>query len=359
MSQDIIKPGSTIGILGGGQLGKMSAAAAHALGYKTVVWGQSEDEPALQACTYRIVAPFTDASALAEFCNKAQVATTEWENIPVPLLQEMEGRGLLVRPSSKVLAIAQSRRAEKGFARSIGAEPVPHLYIPGPEALQDAEDYSDLFPGILKTDRLGYDGRGQMAISDQSSLIEAVERFAVPCVLEKRMLLDSEYSALVARSACGEMSVSDCVRNVHKDGILSQTSWCQGMLPEVARRDVAGFLHQAAESVALEGILVIEFFVSEGRLYFNELAPRPHNSFHGSIEAARTSQFEQHVRAICNLPLGSVTFRDPFVMRNLIGNTGDLQAHLAQAHVSVHLYGKGESRPGRKMGHVTTIVPCD
>jgi 5-(carboxyamino)imidazole ribonucleotide synthase len=273
----------------------------------------------------------------------------------VSLLRKMEEKGVLVRPSSRVLEVAQSRRAEKEFARFIGAEPVPHRCIGGVEALQDADDYSELFPGILKTDRLGYDGRGQAAISDHSALVEAMERFAAPCVLEKRMPLDFEASILVARTSPHHIRVSSIVKNVHQGGILVETRWDRSMdRCQIAELGFAKIAADAAEALDLHGILAIEFFVSGGKLFFNEMAPRPHNSFHGSIEAARTSQFEQHIRAICGLPLGDVVFRTPFRMVNLLGDDWRQWEEYIDGD-KVHLYGKSEPRPGRKMGHVTLL----
>jgi 5-(carboxyamino)imidazole ribonucleotide synthase len=276
----------------------------------------------------------------------------------VSLLQALEAEGKLVRPSSRVLAIAQSRQAEKRFARSLGAHPVPWLPILSEADFAHEGTRGTFGEGILKTDRLGYDGKGQREVNDTASLESAFAAHkGVPCVLEKRIPLAQEISVLVARNVRGHVEVSPAVQNVHREGILRETTWFEG-IAGTYEQEAQRIAIQAAHELELEGILAIEFFVSrDGKLYFNEMAPRPHNSFHGSIEAGMTSQFTQHVLSICGLPLGRLGFHTEFEMFNLIGGTweDDWRECLCEENAHLHLYGKAESRPGRKMGHVTIL----
>ncbi|MEY2640770.1 MAG: hypothetical protein RL150_163 [Candidatus Parcubacteria bacterium] len=365
-----IIPGATIGILGGGQLGKMSLMAAHQLGYHTVVWAAPGDNPAMEMATHRIEAPYTDRSAFEQFLELADVTTTEWENIPLWLMKELQNRGVIVRPGARVLEVAQSRLEEKRVAMALSIPTTEFLSIPF-ESTFTEEEIAPFLPGILKTNRLGYDGKGQFPVSTFEEFCEACAKADAPCVLEKCATLKTEISVLVARTADGLMSVSDVVENLHKNGILDVTMWPPEMDVLSDRSDAVdnlSFEEEAqryalniANHLGLEGILCLEFFVTEdGRLLFNEMAPRPHNSFHGSIEAASTSQFEQHVRAICGLPLGEVTFHTAFTMQNLIGGSwDDWSEYLNIPNTRLHLYGKQESREGRKMGHVTMLRDAD
>jgi len=355
----VILPGSgnTVCILGAGQLGKMTQAAAHQFGFDTIVWAPEGDIPAMKAATHRLVAPFNDRHSLEEVCRVASVVTTEWENVPISLLQALEKRGVLVRPSSFVLGIAQSRNAEKTFARSVDVEPTPWVFLEQGKPIPSAEVLAGYFPGILKHDRLGYDGKGQWPVANYDELVWRIATVEYDCILERRIDLNYELSILVARSPTGLVSVSPAVANKHRDGILVETTWRPGLFQKYIELDAQDAAMKIAEKLQLEGILVLEFFVDfGGHLYFNEMAPRPHNSFHGSIEAARTSQFEQQVRAVCGLPLGQVWFHTAFVMKNLLGDAGwDLAELFQQPAIHIHLYGKTESRPGRKMGHVTRM----
>jgi 5-(carboxyamino)imidazole ribonucleotide synthase len=358
-NRKVIEPGSTICILGGGQLGKMSLVAARQLGYHVMIWAPEGDNPAMEMATHRIIAPFDDEQAFAQVCSLADVVTTEWENIPVQLLERLEQVGKLVRPSSKVLAIAQSRRAEKNFATRLGFNPTPwtgveeHRFI-----LRDKTTIEKHLPGILKTNRNGYDGKGQWEVESVDEVNEVFKKAGGPCVLEQKLRLDREVSVIVARNAYGKCCVSNAVINIHKDGILDTTVWYPSSQATNHEQSVQQTAIAFAEELELVGILALEFFVSEGHLYFNEMAPRPHNSFHASIEASYTSQFEQHIRAICNLPLGNMSFHTSFKMKNLVGREyDDWKQHLVVINSSrIHLYGKNESRPGRKMGHVTTLL---
>lgn len=358
MTDGPLLPNKTVGILGGGQLGKMLLVAARQLGYHVTVWDPDPAAPAVEMATHRIVAPFTDSAAYKKFHELADVVTTEWENIPKSLLEQLENDGSLVCPSSHVLATAQSRHAEKSLARALGLNPVPWEIIHGLAGLQSSDSYQNLFPGVLKTNWGGYDGKGQAAISDYRELSEAMlGQSKITCVLEQRIDFDYEASAIVARNAHGEMHVSPAVINAHAGGILAHTMWTESPCSVKPLDRIPDMMRALATRLELIGILAVEFMVRGDKIWFNEMAPRPHNSFHGSIEAAYCSQFEQHIRAICGLPLGRLKFHSEFDMYNLIGD-GWIQQwskYMERPGARVHFYGKAESRPGRKMGHVTIL----
>ncbi len=360
-----IIPGSTICILGAGQLGKMTLQAAHQLGYHTMVWAPKGDNPAMEMATHRLVCSYTDEDAMKQVIETADVITTEWENIPLTLIMELEWRRGIVRPGNKVLRVAQSRIDEKRTANSVDINTAPTVFIH--KMLTDfGGDWSTYLPGILKTNTSGYDGKGQYRVNTVAELIEAHKKANTDCVLEQRIDFLGELSVLVARTSHGDISVSDIVQNTHKNGILDTTVWPIITIGDLShhvlhkiKTDITNAATRLAKYLELEGILCLEFFVDQGHnILFNEMAPRPHNSFHGSIEAAQTSQFEQHVRAICGLPLGQVSFRTGFEMRNLIGGTweDDWAPALVKENSRLHLYGKEFSRPGRKMGHVTRLI---
>ncbi len=358
-SESVILPGSTICILGGGQLGKMTLQAAHRMGYHTIVWAPEGDNPAMEMATHRFLSSFDDRETINKVINLADVITTEWENIPLSLLEKLETAGKIVRPSSRVLAIAQSRNVEKTFAESIGAHPTPWVALKKGEVLSSKVTMKDL-PVIMKTDRLGYDGKGQSLIDNRLSLLSLSPVADFDYIFEKVISLDCEISVLVARNASGKIQVSPAVVNRHKDGILAETKWSRDLIKKQFNKQAGEIAIDMAKALDLEGVLAIEFFVTnDGELLFNEMAPRPHNSFHGSIEAAYVSQFEQHVRSICNLPLGSLDFHTAFEMRNLINVDRCELASMMQLYcfedANFHFYGKLEARPGRKMGHVTKL----
>lgn len=365
MNRNAILPGATICILGDGQLGKMSLMAAHQLGFKTIVWYPSDpignNGPAMEMATHRLRAPFDCPTTIDEVIHNADIITTEWENVPLSLIRELERRGAIVRPGSRVLEVAQSRIREKALARDLFIPTTKTVWIGKETDINSDGEWLDYLPGILKTDGQGYDGKGQYPIRTVGELFTAHKKAGVDCVLEKRVDLAFELSALVARSPFGEISVSDVVENTHFNGILNRTTWPvkdHGFVRSKIQ-EAQHYATKVAEHLDLEGVLCLEYFVDrEGNLLFNEMAPRPHNSFHGSIEAAETSQFEQHIRSICNLLLGHVQFHTPFEMKNLIGGTwaDDWDPLLDERRTRLHLYGKAESRPGRKMGHVTRLI---
>lgn len=353
-------PGSTIGMLGGGQLGRMFTVAARTLGYRVIVLEPDPHSPAAQLADEHIVAAYDDETALTLFGNACDVVTTEFENIPARTLEFLT-QYCPVRPSAQAVKMAQDRIEEKEFVRACGLLPVPFAAIRQPADITAARDVLS-FPAILKTARLGYDGKGQVTVQ---SAAEAEAAFAqlggVDCVLEQRVELEREISVILARSSSGEVRCFPVAENEHRNGILHQT-----MVP--ARIDAA--LAQSAQAAATRmadklefiGVMAVEFFVTrKGELLVNEMAPRTHNSGHYTLDACVTSQFEQQVRMVCELPFGDTRLLSPVVMVNLLGDVWhdaqpDWLSLLQSANTKLHLYGKREARAGRKMGHYCTLA---
>lgn len=362
--REIIPPGSTLGILGDGQLGRMLAMAAAKLGYKVAVLGPGGRQSPAGHVAYWAEAWSKDNNVsgklLYEFCKLVSVVMIEWENIPLDVVQRIETIGIPVRPSSDVLAIAQDRLLEKQCARALGI-PVPKFW--NIERIEDWwEDCWDSTTAcILKTRCNGYDGKGQVRILPGKSTKDAwITLGEVPCTLETVVNFACEISVIVARSpATGEMVTYGPFENGHRGGILRVTKYPLSQkytappFSSVKSRAVAR-ARKLAEHLNVHGLLAVEFFVGkDGRVLFNEMAPRPHNSGHLTIECCDTSQFEQYVRAVCNLPLGRARFHSHGEMRNIVGEVNQWSKHLAKDHASLHLYGKSEARGGRKMGHTT------
>jgi len=355
----VFPPGSAIGILGSGQLGRMSAIAAKAMGYKVIIFDTVKDGPATSCADLTIVAPFDDTDALGRFAMTIDVATVEFENIPVEALEFLEER-VPVHPSSFVVQICQDRVLEKEFLRDQGF-PVA-LFRVVTSASELAEALGELAaPSILKTAVLGYDGKGQISVSpgDDAEVVWAMLG-APRAVLEKRISFDSEASVICARSANGETACFPVQANVHRNGILDTTVAPAPLPSEVCER-ARVVATGIAEKLGVIGLITVELFVlPDGSLVVNELAPRPHNSGHHTLETAMTSQFSQHVRAVCGLPLGPVDLRSPGVMVNLLGDLWsggepDWAVLLREPGCFLHLYGKEEAKPGRKMGHTTLL----
>jgi 5-(carboxyamino)imidazole ribonucleotide synthase len=353
-----LPPGSTIGILGGGQLGRMLAMAAARLGYKCHVFAPDEAlPPAAEVAALFTRGDYEDEAALARFGASVDVATYEFENIAAGPLSALAAQVPLY-PPRRSLEIAQDRLAEKEFVASLGGRPAPFAAVGDRVALGCALDRIGT-PAILKTRRFGYDGKGQariMAPADADAAWETLR--GAPSVLEGFVRFSAEFSILLCRSASGETVFWDAPRNVHDRGILERC-----LVP--AGDDLAGHVEEAralalaiADALGHVGLLALEFFAAADGAVFNEMAPRVHNSGHWTIEGAITSQFENHVRAICGLPLGSTALAAREVrMENLIGGDADGWAEiLADPASHLHLYGKGEPRPGRKMGHVTRLT---
>ncbi len=353
----MLPPGSTIGILGGGQLGRMTALAAARLGYRCHIYCQQEGSPAAQVAAHATIASFVDAVALRSFADAVDVVTYEFENIPQPPVAAIEGQ-VAVRPSASVLAIAQDRTVEKTFLVEAGVDTAPFACVDDAETLTVALASLGR-PAVLKTARLGYDGKGQVLISpDADPAVAWAEVAGASAIVEQFVAFEREIAVIVARAQDGAMAAYDPVENQHEHHILRRTL-APAPIPPALAKAARSLALRIAERLELIGLLAVEMFVThDGRLLVNELAPRPQNSGHWTIDACDVSQFEQLVRAICGLPLGSPARRWDAEMLNLLGDeTGDWPKYLADPAARLHLYGKTEARPGRKMGHVTWLKP--
>ena len=349
----MILPPATLGMLGGGQLGRYFVMSAHRLGYQVIVLDPDPASIAGAAADAQIVAAYDDAEALAELARRCDAVTCEFENVPAASLALLE-QHLPVRPAASAVRVCQDRREEKAFLTRAGVPVAPNLTLLPGEPLPALP--SDLFPAILKTAREGYDGKGQWTILEAAELPAALAASGVPCVMEKRLPLEGEFALTLARSPSGAISALPLVQNWHSSGILDQTrSPANVPALEAEAQRIAEHIITALDYV---GVLTVEFFLVGGALLVNEMAPRPHNSGHPSIDNAGCSQFELQVRALCDLPLPAKAEVCPAILLNLLGDlwhngTPDWAAALALPGVHLHLYGKGEARPGRKMGHVT------
>jgi len=354
----VVAPGGRIGVLGGGQLGRMLALAAARLGYRVHVFApDAAGGPAAQVSSAVTVADYADAAALAAFAAGVDVVTFEFENVPVAAAEALAAL-VPVRPSPRALAIAQDRLAEKGFVRGSGVAVPNFVQVDGPGDFAPAAATTGM-PAVLKTRRLGYDGKGQAKVASAAELDAAWTAIGrAPAILEAFVPFERELSVVAARALDGTVACYPVVENRHENHIL-RTTLAPARLPEEtagAAEDLARRLLQRLDYV---GVLGVELFLERGgRLLVNELAPRVHNSGHWTIDAAATSQFEQHVRAICGLPLGSTEALARAEMTNLLGDEVEgWRAILAEPDARLHLYGKAEARPGRKMGHVTRLSP--
>jgi 5-(carboxyamino)imidazole ribonucleotide synthase len=353
-----LAPGATIGLVGGGQLGRMSALAAARLGYRSHILTREEGSPAGQVAAGVTISDYRDAAGLREFAAAVDVISFEFENVSA------EGLDLLaslkpVRPSPATLRISQDRVVEKSFINRVGVATAPWRPVASHEELRAAVSELGL-PGVLKTTRLGYDGKGQRTLREWADLTAAFEALAPkPLILERFIDFDCEISVVIARGADDAVSVFDTVENRHKEHILDLTLAPARVAPEVIERSQAIARTLAAE-LDLIGILAVEMFVDAGgRVLVNEIAPRPHNSGHWTIDACPASQFELHIRAIAGLPLPPPARHSDAVMRNLVGPEGMAlwPEIVAEPGLIPHLYGKAVARPGRKMGHVTRLFP--
>ena len=353
----MIAPGSTIGILGGGQLGRMTALAAAALGYKSHVYCPDPHGPAKHVTAFSTTADYDDRGALARFADAVDVITFEFENIPAETAEFLAERKP-VRPSPIVLQIAQDRLREKDFLRSIDVATTKYREVTGPPSL--ARAVRDLgLPAVLKSVRYGYDGKGQVKIAGDSDIEACWQEMGAPVgILEGFVDFACEISVIVARGGPGALATYAPAENQHQNHILDTTIVPARVTPEVTMRAEAVARH-IAERLDLVGLVAVEMFVKPNdQLLVNELAPRPHNSGHWTLDGAVTSQFEQLVRAICGLPLGSPERHSDAVMKNLIGaDVEKWREALTEANAKLHLYGKEKTRPGRKMGHVTRLTP--
>ncbi len=354
-----ILPPATIGVLGGGQLGRYFVMAARTMGYRTMVLEPDPGAPAGAAADVHLAAAYDDPDALELMARECAVVTTEFENPPAAALATLAA-STLVRPSPTAIGITQDRRLEKRFLTGVGVPVAPYAEIETADDLRiPLAERGVSFPAIVKTARLGYDGKGQVTVSDDTELVDAWHRLGrVGCVVEQRLPLQLEVSVVLARGMDGACAVHPTAANSHVRGILDLT-----VVPAQTSDHVAEQAVSIAISIAVAldyvGVLAVEMFVVDGELVVNELAPRPHNSGHWTLDAAATSQFEQQVRAVCGLPLGDPSLvAAGAAMVNLLGDEWsggdpDWTRALAGGDAHLHLYGKAEPRPGRKMGHLT------
>ena len=352
----MLPPGSTIGIVGGGQLGRMMALAAARLGYRCHVYDPHAHPCAAEVAGHFTRAAFDDEVALGGFAATCDVVTYEFENLPVAALASL---GDKLRPGPRSLAVAQDRATEKEFIERCGSRVAPWRRIDSQEDILDAIDALGA-PIVLKARRFGYDGKGQAWVERPADAAAAWEAIGQqPAVAEARVAFDAEFSVILARTAAGDTRAYPLVRNHHEDGILRRSSVPAGSPIDAHQSGAVAAASAIAEALDHVGVLTVEYFACQGGALVNEIAPRVHNSGHWTIEGARTSQFEQHLRAICDLPLGDASLIAAGAsMDNLIGPDVDRWADLlAEPGASLHLYGKGEARPGRKMGHVTRVTP--
>jgi 5-(carboxyamino)imidazole ribonucleotide synthase len=351
-----LPPGSTIGILGGGQLGRMLALAAAPLGFTCHIYAPEGDNPAFDVAVAYTTAPYEDEEALLRFAKSVNVVTYEFENVPVETVTFLE-QHVPVRPGSKALGVAQDRIREKNLARSIGATTADFAPIANLGDLRTAVARQGL-PGILKTTRMGYDGKGQVKINAGADLATAFAAMnGQTAIYESFINFKSEVSVIVARGADGKTACYDVAENVHRNHILHTSTVPAKISAELAAEAV--FIAQRmVEALDYVGVMGVELFVGDDVLYVNEIAPRVHNSGHWTMNACAVSQFEQHIRAIAGWPLGSTRRHSNVVMTNLLGDDANTWAALAQEPgTAIHLYGKAEAREGRKMGHINRLSP--
>jgi len=353
-------PGATIGVMGGGQLGRMTAIAARRMGYRVHTFSPETNGPAAQVADCATVASYDDKAAVTNFARAIDVLTFEFENIPANTI-EWATHEQLVRPSGEVLLIAQNRLREKEFLASAGFPIAPFCHVKSAADLRSGLERVGR-PSILKSAAFGYDGKGQQWIGPETDLTTIWSaRGEAECVLERVIDFEKEISVIVARGPDGKTALFPVGENIHRHHILDLT-----LAPARVSGRVAGaaceLAYEVAKSLDLVGLVAVEMFLqSDGELCINEVAPRPHNSGHWTIEGCVTSQFEQHVRAVCGLPLGGTDSLRPAAMANLLGDIWsrgepDWAAALAEPNVHLHLYGKHEARPGRKMGHLTALA---
>lgn len=372
MSRALIEPGATLadgrpatlGVMGGGQLGRMFVHAAQALGYYTAVLDPDPASPAGRVAHWHVQADYLDEQGLAQLMQRSAAITTEFENVPAAALVTL-GAHRPVAPGAQAVAVCQDRAAEKAHFVRCGVPCAPHAPIDSDVQLAAVPDA--LLPGLLKTARLGYDGKGQIAVATRDELARAWAALKqVPCVLEKRLPLAAEASVILARSAHGDVVHFPVQRNLHRGGILAVTE-VPSRLPAATEAQAREAATAIADSLGYVGVLCVEFFVLDDcSLVANEMAPRPHNSGHYSIDACDVSQFELQVRALAGLPLVAPRLHSSAVMLNLLGDlwprdgstrTPPWADVLALPGVHLHLYGKLDARPGRKMGHLTVTAP--
>jgi 5-(carboxyamino)imidazole ribonucleotide synthase len=368
MTSGVILPGATLGVMGGGQLGRMFVHAAQRMGYFTAVLDPDAESPAGLVSHHHVHADYLDEKALARLADLSAAVTTEFENVPASALASLASR-VPVGPGAQAVAIAQDRAREKAHFVRCGVPCAPHAVIESADQLQAVD--GDLLPGILKTARLGYDGKGQIRVQTRGELAAAWDALGrVPCVLEKLLRLAGECSVIVARARDGQMVNLPVQRNLHREGILAVTEVNADAVPAKQALLAVGSAKAIAQGLEYVGVLCVEFFLlADGSLVVNEMAPRPHNSGHYSMDACDVSQFELQVRTLAGLPLVQPRQHSPALMLNLLGDLwfarGETEASppwqqvLSLPGAHLHLYGKKSARKGRKMGHlnITAATP--
>ncbi len=349
-----LSPGQTIGIVGGGQLGRMLTIAAARLGLKCVILDPDPEAPAAQTASRHIAAPFEDKDAIKQLADACQTITYEFENVPAETIRSLGDR-VPVQPAARALATFQDRLAEKKFLASLGLPVTPYAEVTQAEDVAAADTG---FPAVLKTRRFGYDGKGQERVESRGDFARAWGELNLqPAVLEAFIEFDAEASIIAARGADGAFAIYDLTENTHLDHILA-TSRVPARFSEAVAKRANEIAHVIGDALGYVGVFAVEFFVTGDDVLINEIAPRVHNSGHWTIDAAMTSQFEQHIRAIAGWPLGSPDRHSDAVMINLIGDEVNAwSSFLAEPNAKLHLYGKREIKPRRKMGHVTRVYP--
>ncbi len=352
----VLPPGSTIGILGGGQLARMLALAAAKLGLTCHIYAPESDSPAFQVSALYTIAAYDDEVALAKFAAAVQAVTFEFENVPVRAVQYLEAL-VPVRPGSKALAVAQDRKLEKMLAREMGAVTAQFVSVNSLVDLQNAALRIG-YPAILKTKRMGYDGKGQAKIYSEADLEAAWASMKnQPSILEGFVNFRMEMSVICARGLDGSFAAYDATENIHINQVL-HTSTVPAKVDDMLAAEAVFVAQRMAETLDYVGVMGVEFFVSDDVIYVNEIAPRVHNSGHWTQDACVISQFEQHMRCVAGWPLGVTERHSNVVMTNLLGDdVNQWQALASKPGVAVHLYGKAETRAGRKMGHYNLLSP--
>ncbi len=356
----MIQPNNWLGLLGGGQLGKMFSIKAQQLGYYVMVIDPNEDAPARSVANKWICADYSDQKALDHIAKSCSGVTTEFENVPAEVLGFFEEK-LVVSPKQSAVRISQDRILEKEFLKKNGFKTSRFLSIKNDKEITNV-DTESFFPGFLKVSRFGYDGKGQSLVDDIYSLGKSFERFGkTPCVLERAIDLDKEISVILVRDFKGRVAFYPIIENRHRNGILDM-SVVPASIPESVSEEAINISNQLASKLNYVGVMCVEFFLSQkDGLLVNEIAPRPHNSGHFSLDACEVCQFEQQVRALCQIPLGSTKLRaSSAVMINLLGDIWskgepDWYDLFATSSAHLHLYGKRKPRSGRKMGHYTVL----
>jgi 5-(carboxyamino)imidazole ribonucleotide synthase len=357
----VILPDSILGVLGGGQLGRMFTVAARSMGYRVWILDPDANSPAGAIADRHLRAEYRDEAALSLMGENCAAVTTEFENVPAETLQFIESR-VPVRPSSKAVAIARDRILEKTFIREQGLATARFFPIQKEDDLADACQQLEM-PALLKTAQLGYDGKGQVAVSNADEARQGFQQLGSnPCVLEERVPLQLELSVILARSVTGEIAIFPVGENKHVNGILDTTCVPARVADEIAGQ-AKHMARQLADALDYYGVLAVEFFLTTGgELLINEMAPRPHNSGHYTVDACLNSQFEQQVRTLCGLPPGSASLLSPAVMVNILGDWWHEGAPPPWEHLfdhpqaKLHLYGKHHARAGRKMGHYNCLT---